>query len=248
MDSVDSAAAFNAEPAVKDAYEKGYGVSIGVTDTATNGMITYRIGCSVNAFAADVRRAAMNVQYNSVVSVASGVDIAAASQGVTDTASFASAVASVVASDAATYSSVIAPSASDITSVGTATAATIEGGTYAPTGGPSGDDEGIEMYIIVLLVVGGLVLIGAIVLLIVKIHFQDPDGAPTEDTTADDKPSSQLEMTTAGSDDAISADTAEADDKSFLDTVTGQLAASDSSAQGDHSSIGLSPDGAASSC
>merc|ERR1712153_49136 len=68
---VDSAATFNAEPTVKDAYEKGYGKSIGLTDTAPNGVVTYKTGCSVSAFAADARRAAMNVQYSSVVSVAS---------------------------------------------------------------------------------------------------------------------------------------------------------------------------------
>merc|ERR1711865_852293 len=114
---VDSAATFNAEPNVKSAYEKGYGSQIGITDTdSTTNAITYKTGCSVDAYAADARRAAMNVQYSSVVSDASGVDTTTASNGVTDTASFATAVATVVASDTTTYSSVTAPSASDVQS------------------------------------------------------------------------------------------------------------------------------------
>ena len=127
MLSVDSAATFNAEPNVKSAYEKGYGSVIGVTDTASNGAVTYKTGCSVDAFAADTRRAAMNVQYSSVVSDASGVDTTTASNGVTDTSAFATAVATVVASDTTTYASVTAPSATDIISVGVTVA------TYVPS-------------------------------------------------------------------------------------------------------------------
>merc|ERR1712166_1201013 len=67
----------------------------------------------------DARRAAMNVQYISVVSDTSGVDTTTASNGVTDTSAFATAVATVIASDTTTYSSVTTPSASDITSVST---------------------------------------------------------------------------------------------------------------------------------
>merc|ERR1712086_90188 len=106
---VDSAATFNAEPNVKSAYEKGYGSVILITDTASDGSITYKDGCSVDAFAADSRRAAMNVQYSSVVSDASGVDTTVASAGITDASAFVSAVAAVVASDTTTYSSVTAP-------------------------------------------------------------------------------------------------------------------------------------------
>ena len=120
MHSVDSAATFNAEPNVKSAYEKAYGSVIGITETdSTTNAVTYKIGCSVDAYAADARRAAMNVQYSSVVSDASGVDTTTASSGVTDTASFATAVATVVASDTTTSGSVTPPSASDITSVST---------------------------------------------------------------------------------------------------------------------------------
>ena len=76
---MESAATFNAEPNVKSAYEKGYGSQIGVTDTASNGAVTYKTGCSVDAWAADAtRRAAMNVQYSSVVSDATTVATAVA--------------------------------------------------------------------------------------------------------------------------------------------------------------------------
>jgi len=93
---------------------------IGITDTdSTTNAVTYKTGCSVDAYAADARRAAMNVQYISVVSDTSGVDTTTASNGVTDTSAFATAVATVIASDTTTYSSVTTPSASDITSVST---------------------------------------------------------------------------------------------------------------------------------
>ena len=120
MHSVDSAATFNADPNVKNAYEKGYGTTIGLTETATNGAVTYKTGCSVDALAQDSRRASMKVQYSSVVSVASGVNQITASQGVTDTSSFVSNVNSVISSDP-TYSSVSALSANDVTSVASAT-------------------------------------------------------------------------------------------------------------------------------
>merc|ERR1711865_976456 len=93
---VDSAATFNAEPNVKSAYEKGYGSVILITDTASDGSISYKTGCSVDAYAADTRRAAMNVQYSSVVSDASGVDTTTASAGITDASAFVTAVAAVV--------------------------------------------------------------------------------------------------------------------------------------------------------
>merc|ERR1712086_691615 len=146
---VDSAATFNAEPNVKSAYEKGYGSQIFITDTASDGSITYKTGCSVDAYAADARRAAMNVQYSSVVSDASGVDTTTASNGVTDTASFATAVATVVASDTTAYGSVTAPSASDITSVSTPTSVSISGGTAAPTSGSSDNDSDLTTFIII---------------------------------------------------------------------------------------------------
>merc|ERR1712086_837053 len=165
---VDSAATFNAEPNVKSAYEKGYGSQIFITDTASDGSITYKTGCSVDAYAADARRAAMNVQYSSVVSDASGVDTTTASNGVTDTASFATAVATVVASDTTTYSSVTAPSASDVQSVSTTTSVSISGGTAAPTSGSSGSSD-LETYIIVLIVLGGVLIIGLVVLVVSKI-------------------------------------------------------------------------------
>merc|ERR1712153_112063 len=174
---VDSAATFNAEPNVKSAYEKGYGSQIFITDTASDGSITYKTGCSVDAYAADARRAAMNVQYSSVVSDASGVDTTTASNGVTDTASFATAVATVVASDTVTYSSVTAPSASDITSVSTPTSVSISGGTEAPTDGPSDDSSDMATLVIILLVIGGLVLIGMIVLIAVRLRVPDPKGS-----------------------------------------------------------------------
>merc|ERR1712166_860634 len=175
---VDSAATFNAEPNVKSAYEKGYGSQIGLTETdSTTNAITYKTGCSVDAYAADARRAAMNVQYSSVVSDASGVDTTTASNGVTDTASFATAVATVVASDTVTYSSVTAPSASDITSVSTTTSVSISGGTEAPTSGPSDDSSDMDTVVIILLVIGGLVLIGMIVLIVVRLRVPDPKGS-----------------------------------------------------------------------
>merc|ERR1712086_683303 len=174
---VDSAATFNAEPNVKSAYEKGYGSQIFITDTASDGSITYKTGCSVDAYAADARRAAMNVQYSSVVSDASGVDTTTASNGVTDTASFATAVATVVASDTVTYSSVTAPSASDVQSVSTPTSVSISGGTEAPTDGPSDDSSDMATLVIILLVIGGLVLIGMIVLIAVRLRVPDPKGS-----------------------------------------------------------------------
>merc|ERR1712086_651526 len=174
---VDSAATFNAEPNVKSAYEKGYGSQIFITDTASDGSITYKTGCSVDAYAADARRAAMNVQYSSVVSDASGVDTTTASSGVTDTSAFATAVATVVASDTVTYSSVTAPSASDVQSVSTPTSVSISGGTEAPTDGPSDDSSDMATLVIILLVIGGLVLIGMIVLIAVRLRVPDPKGS-----------------------------------------------------------------------
>merc|ERR1711957_15961 len=100
---VDSAATFNADPNVKSAYQKAYGSMIGITDTdSTTNAVTYKTGCSVDAYATDARRAAMNVKYISVVSDTSGVDTTTASNGVTDTSAFATAVATVVASDTTT--------------------------------------------------------------------------------------------------------------------------------------------------
>merc|ERR1711957_88628 len=152
---VDSAATFNAEPNVNSAYEKAYGSMIGITDTdSTTNAVTYKTGCSVDAYATDARRAAMNVKYISVVSDTSGVDTTTASNGVTDTSAFATAVATVVASDTTTSGSVTPPSASDIISVSTPTSVTISGGTAAPTGGPSDDDSDLDTYIIVLIAVG----------------------------------------------------------------------------------------------
>merc|ERR1712166_571795 len=175
---VDSAATFNAEPNVKSAYEKGYGSQIGLTETdSTTNAITYKTGCSVDAYAADARRAAMNVQYSSVVSDASGVDTTTASNGVTNTASFATAVATVVASDTITYSAVTAPSASDVQSVSTPTSVSVSGGTEAPTSGPSDDSSDMATLVIILLVIGGLVLIGMIVLIAVRLRVPDPKGS-----------------------------------------------------------------------
>merc|ERR1712166_1708254 len=175
---VDSAATFNAEPNVKSAYEKGYGSQIGLTETdSTTNAITYKTGCSVDAYAADARRAAMNVQYSSVVSDASGVDTTTASSGVTDTASFATAVATVVASDTVTYSAGTAPSASDVQSVSTPTSVSISGGTEAPTSGPSDDSSDMATLVIILLVIGGLVLIGVIALIVVRLRVPDPKGS-----------------------------------------------------------------------
>jgi hypothetical protein len=176
---VDSAATFNAEPNVKSAYEKGYGSQIGVTDTASNGAVTYKTGCSVDAWAEDAtRRAAMNVQYSSVVSDASGVDTTTASNGVTDTSAFATAVATVVASDTTTYASVTAPSATDITSAGTVTSVSISGGTIAPTSGSSGSSD-LETYIIVLIVIGGVLIVGLVVLVVFKlVCSSSPEAEP----------------------------------------------------------------------
>merc|ERR1712086_424991 len=165
---VDSAATFNAEPNVKSAYEKGYGSVILITDTASDGSITYKTGCSVDAYAADTRRAAMNVQYSSVVSDASGVDTTTTSAGITDASAFVTAVAAVVASDTTAYSSVTAPSASDITTITTATSVSISGGTAAPTSGSS-DSSDLETYIIVLIVIGGVLVVGLVVVVVVKV-------------------------------------------------------------------------------
>ena len=185
--SVDSAATFNAEPNVKSAYEKGYGSQIGVTDTASNGAVTYKTGCSVDAFAADAtRRAAMNVQYSSVVSDASGVDTTTASNGVTDTSAFATAVATVVASDTTTYASVTAPSASDITSVGTATSVSISGGTAAPTSGSSdSSDNDLETFLIIVGVVGAVLIIGLVVLVVVKLSATKTQESALHDQVQD---------------------------------------------------------------
>merc|ERR1712166_990716 len=127
---VDSAATFNADPNVKSAYQKAYGSMIGITDTdSTTNAVTYKTGCSVDAYATDARRAAMNAKYISVVSDTSGVDTTTASNGVTDTSAFATAVATVVASDTTTSGSVTPPSASDITSVSTPGASSTPAGT-----------------------------------------------------------------------------------------------------------------------
>merc|ERR1712166_856850 len=123
---VDSAATFNADPNVKSAYQTAYGSMIGITDTdSTTNAVTYKTGCSVDAYATDARRAAMNVKYISVVSDTSGVDTTTASNGVTDTSAFATAVATVVASDTTTSGSVTPPSASDIISVSTPSSVSI---------------------------------------------------------------------------------------------------------------------------
>merc|ERR1712166_1037243 len=180
---VDSAATFNAEPNVKSAYEKGYGSQIFITDTASDGSITYKTGCSVDAYAADARRAAMNVQYSSVVSDASGVDTTTASNGVTDTASFATAVATVVASDTVTYSSVTAPSASDITSVSTPTSVSISGGTEAPTDGPSDDSSDMDTLVIIVAVVGAVIIIALVVVIVVRLRVPDPKGSDQKSFT-----------------------------------------------------------------
>merc|ERR1712166_1556638 len=121
-----SAATFNADPNVKSAYQKAYGSMIGCTDTdSTTNAVTYKTGCSVDAYATGARRAAMNVKYISVVSDTSGVDTTTASNGVTDTSAFATAVATVVASDTTTSGSVTPPSASDIISVSTPSSVSI---------------------------------------------------------------------------------------------------------------------------
>merc|ERR1711865_1127251 len=231
---VDSAATFNAEPNVKSAYEKGYGSQIFITDTASDGSITYKTGCSVDAYAADARRAAMNVQYSSVVSDASGVDTTTASNGVTDTASFSTAVATVVASDTATYSSVTAPSASDITSVSTTTSVSISGGTEAPTSGPSDDSSDMDTLVIILLVIGGLVLIGMIVLIVVRLRVADPKGADTEGQKSfSDLKSAQLAASDANTERATSS---QPDTNALADTVHSH---SDTNAQADTQCIGI---------
>merc|ERR1711935_203273 len=231
---VDSAATFNAEPNVKSAYEKGYGSQIFITDTASDGGITYKTGCSVDAYAADARRAAMNVQYSSVVSDASGVDTTTASNGVTDTSAFATAVATVVASDTVTYSSVTAPSASDITSVSTPTSVSISGGTEAPTGGPSDDSSDMDTLVIILLVIGGLVLIGMIVLIVVRLRVADPKGADTEGHKSfSDLKSAQLAASDANTERATSS---QPDTNALADTVHSH---SDTNAQAGTQCIGI---------
>merc|ERR1711865_1115629 len=232
---VDSAATFNAEPNVKSAYEKGYGSQIGITDTdSTTNAITYKTGCSVDAYAADARRAAMNVQYSSVVSDASGVDTTTASNGVTDTASFATAVATVVASDTVTYSAVTPPSASDITSVSTPTSVSISGGTEAPTSGPSDDSSDMDTLVIILLVIGGLVLIGMIVLIVVRLRVADPKGADTEGQKSfSDLKSAQLAASDANTERATSS---QPDTNALADTVHSH---SDTNAQADTQCIGI---------
>jgi hypothetical protein len=166
---VDSAATFNAEANVKSAYEKGYGSVIGITDTdATTGVITYKTGCSCDAFAADARRASMNVQYSSVVSDVSGVDTATASSGVTDASAFVTAVATVVASDTTTYATVTAPSASDITAVASAASVSVNGGSASPTSAPNNDSE-LETFLLIVIVVGAVILLGLLVMIVVNI-------------------------------------------------------------------------------
>merc|ERR1712153_138584 len=182
---VDSAATFNAEPNVKSAYEKGYGSQIFITDTASDGSITYKTGCSVDAYAADARRAAINVQYSSVVSDASGVDTTTASNGVTDTASFATAVATVVASDTTTYSSVTAPSASDVQSVSTTTSVSVSGGTAAPTSGSSDNDSDLTTFIIIVAVVGAVIIIALVVVAMVKLSATKTQESALHDQVQD---------------------------------------------------------------
>jgi len=166
---VDSAATFNAEPNVKSAYEKGYGSQIGITDTdSTTNAITYKTGCSVDAYAADARRAAMSVQYSSVVSEVSGVDTTVASAGITDATALVTAVNTVIASDTTTYASVTVVTASDITSVGTAESITVEGGTVAPTSAPNNDSD-LDLYLIIVAVVGGVILLGLIIMVAVNV-------------------------------------------------------------------------------
>merc|ERR1712166_263356 len=165
---VDSAATFNAEPTVKDAYEKGYGSVIGITDTDTKGSVTYKTGCSVDAYAADARRAAMSVQYSSFVSEVSGVDTTVASAGITDATALVTAVNTVIASDTTTYASVTVVTASDITSVGTAESITVEGGTVSPTSAPSNDSD-LDLYLIIVAVVGGVILLGLIIMVAVNV-------------------------------------------------------------------------------
>jgi len=188
---VDSAATFNAEPNVKSAYEKGYGSQIGITDTdSTTNAITYKTGCSVDAYAADARRAAMNVKYSSVVSDASGVDTTTASNGVTDTASFATAVATVVASDTTTYSSVTAPSASDVQSVSTTTSVSVSGGTAAPTSGSSDNDSDLTTFIIIVAVVGAVIIIALVVVAMVKLSATKTQESALHDQVQDTPSSS----------------------------------------------------------
>jgi len=166
---VDSAATFNAEPNVKSAYEKGYGSQIGLTETdSTTNAITYKTGCSVDAYAADARRAAMSVQYSSVVSEVSGVDTTVASAGITDATALVTAVNTVIASDTTTYASVTVVTASDITSVGTAESITVEGGTVAPTSAPNNDSD-LDLYLIIVAVVGGVILLGLIIMVAVNV-------------------------------------------------------------------------------
>merc|ERR1711865_250981 len=229
---VDSAATFNAEPNVKSAYEKGYGSQIFITDTASDGSITYKTGCSVDAYAADARRAAMNVQYSSVVSDASGGDTTTASNGVTDTSAFATAVATVVASDTVTYSAVTAPSASDVQSVSTPTSVSISGGTEAPTSGPSDDSSDMATLVIILLVIGGLVLIGMIVLIVVRLRVPDPKGSSDQKSFTELK-TAQLAASDANTERATSS---QPDTNALADTVHSH---SDTNAQADTQCIGI---------
>merc|ERR1711957_801482 len=188
---VDSAATFNADPNVKSAYQKAYGSMIGITDTdSTTNAVTYKTGCSVDAYATDARRAAMNVKYISVVSDTSGVDTTTASNGVTDTASFATAVATVVASDTVTYSSVTAPSASDITSVSTTTSVSISGGTAAPTSGSSDNDSDLTTFIIIVAVVGAVIIIALVVVAMVKLSATKTQESALHDQVQDTPSSS----------------------------------------------------------
>merc|ERR1712028_216619 len=127
-----------------------------------------KIGCSVNAYAADARRAAMSVQYSSVVSDASGVDTTVASAGITDATALVTAVNTVIASDTTTYASVTVVTASDITSVGTAESITVEGGTVAPTSAPNNDSD-LDLCLIIAAVVGGVILLGLIIMVAVNV-------------------------------------------------------------------------------
>jgi hypothetical protein len=97
---MDSAAAFNAQAATKDAYEKG------LADEGTDSVVVYKSGCSLSAYGSDSRRASLQIQFTGIVSDASGADQTIASAGVTDTNVFASNINTVIASDAAAYSTV----------------------------------------------------------------------------------------------------------------------------------------------
>jgi len=180
---VESPSAFNNEPTIKAMYQTGYAKSIGITDTATDGTISYKTGCSVDAFASSVRRAEMKVKYSSVVSDASGVDTTVASQGVTDTSSFVAAVAAVKAADPTAYASVTAPTTNDIASIAAATSVVISGGTVAPTSGAPGsgqDDSDLDIFIIIVVVVGAAIVIGLLVMLGVKIATANSNATSLE--------------------------------------------------------------------